>query len=106
MVELGYQIVSQPGATKAFLATLRSAIKFTGLTKKVLRSFTDNFNSIKAPTLVIWGQQDRILPVSGANVAEKGISNTTVHIFDPCGHMPQIEHPEEFNTIVENFLLN
>ena len=106
MVELGYQIVSQPGATKAFLATLRSTIKFTGLTKKVLRSFTDNFNSIKAPTLVIWGQQDRILPVSGANVAEKGIPNTTVHIFDPCGHMPQIERPEEFNTIVENFLLN
>ncbi len=106
MVELGYQIVSQPGATKAFLATLRSSVKFTGLRKEVLGSFTDNYNSIKAPTLVIWGKQDRVLPFSGMNVAEKGIPNTMVHIFDPCGHMPQIERPEEFNTIVENFLLN
>lgn len=105
MVELGYQIVSQPGATKAFLSTLRSTVKFSGLKNEVLRSFTDNFSSIKAQTLIIWGQQDRILPVSGAIVAEQGISNATVHIFDSCGHMPQIELPEEFNTIVENFLL-
>ena len=106
MVELGYQIVSQPGATKAFLSTLRSTVNFSGLKKKVLRSFNENFSSIKAQTLVIWGQQDRILPVSGATVAEQGISNAIVHIFDSCGHMPQIELPEEFNTIVGDFLLN
>ena len=104
MVEFGYQIMSQPGATKAFLATLRALVNMTGLKKQVLRSFTENHNSIKAPTLVVWGQQDRLLPVSGAKVAEKGIPNSTVHIFDPCGHMPHLERPEEFNTLVENFI--
>jgi 4,5:9,10-diseco-3-hydroxy-5,9,17-trioxoandrosta-1(10),2-diene-4-oate hydrolase len=106
MVDLGYDIVSQPGAKKAFLTTLRSTVKFSGFKKNVLQSFADNYNSIKAPTIVIWGQQDRILPVSGTVAAEQGIPNVTVHIFDQCGHMPQIERPLEFNKIVENFLLN
>ncbi len=105
MVALGYEIVSQPGATRAFLTTLRSGVKFAGLRKEVLQTFSDNYPSIQSPTLVIWGRQDRILPVSGAKVAEQGIPNATVKIFDPCGHVPQIERPDEFNAIVEEFLL-
>ncbi len=105
MVEWFYEMVSQPGATRAFLTTLRSGVKFTGLRKEVLQTFTANYPSLKSPTLVIWGQQDRILPVSGAKVAGQGIPNATVQIFDSCGHMPQLERPDEFNAIVEEFLL-
>jgi 4,5:9,10-diseco-3-hydroxy-5,9,17-trioxoandrosta-1(10),2-diene-4-oate hydrolase len=104
--ERGYRIATVPGAHKAFLIALRSSVTIGGLTTKVLNSFLDKLHTIQAPTLVIWGRQDRILPVAHAHVAEEKIPEATIHIFDPCGHMPQIERPEEFNTLVLNFLLD
>ena len=102
--ERGYRIASLPGAHKAFLKTLRSSVNLGGLTEKVLNTFFDDLHNIQAPALVIWGQQDRILPVAHASTAEGKIPNTETHIFDPCGHMPQIERPREFNTLVRDFL--
>ena len=60
--------------------------------------------NITAPTLTIWGKQDRSLPVAHADVAKEGILNAELHVFDPCGHMPPIERPEEFNVLVLEFL--
>ena len=102
--ERGYQIASLPGAHKAFLTALRSSVRLGGITENVLNTFFDNLHKINAPVLVIWGQQDRILPVAHARAAEEKIPNTVIHIFDPCGHMPQIERPQEFNTLVLEFL--
>jgi len=102
--ERGYQIAALPGAHKAFLIALRSSVTLGGLTEEVLNIFLDKLHTIQAPTLVIWGRQDRILPVSHAHVAEEKIPHSEIHIFDRCGHLPQIEHPEEFNTLVLNFL--
>ena len=39
-----------------------------------------------------------------AQVAEDKIPDTQLEIFDPCGHFPQLERPDEFNSIVMNFL--
>lgn len=103
-IERGYQFALLPGTHKAFLTALRSAVNFGGLTDNVLSSFLDNLHTIQAPTLVIWGRQDRILPVAHAQVAEEKIPNAKIHIFDPCGHLPQIERPQEFNALVRKFL--
>jgi 4,5:9,10-diseco-3-hydroxy-5,9,17-trioxoandrosta-1(10),2-diene-4-oate hydrolase len=75
-----------------------------GMRKDVLRSIVDNLTTITAPSLIFWGQQDRILPVAYAHVAEEKIPDAQLHIFDPCGHFPQLERPEEFNSIVLKFL--
>jgi pimeloyl-ACP methyl ester carboxylesterase len=42
--------------------------------------------------------------VAHAYVAQKGISNARLHIFDPCGHLPQLERPDGFNTLLLDFL--
>jgi 4,5:9,10-diseco-3-hydroxy-5,9,17-trioxoandrosta-1(10),2-diene-4-oate hydrolase len=42
--------------------------------------------------------------VAHAHVAEKKIPDAQLHIFDPCGHFPQLERPEEFNSLVLKFL--
>lgn len=50
---------------------------------------------IKVRTLVLWGDQDRVLDVSCVKIFEKGLPNCAVVIMQNCGHLPMIERPKE-----------
>jgi abhydrolase domain-containing protein 6 len=50
---------------------------------------------IKARTLVLWGDRDRVLDVSSVQVLEKGLTKSTTVIMKDCGHLPMIERPQE-----------
>ncbi len=56
---------------------------------------------ISAKTLVLWGDTDRIFPVSSAAVLGKGIKNSKVVVMKECGHVPMLERPGE---AVEHYL--
>lgn len=64
----------------------------------------DRLGEVKKPTLIIWGKQDGLLPVSDATVFNKGIVNSQLVIFDNCGHVPQFEKAVDFNKNVLEFL--
>lgn len=64
----------------------------------------DRLGEIKKPTLIIWGKQDGLLPVSDAAVFNKGVAGSQLVIFEGCGHVPQSEKAVEFNTEVLKFL--
>lgn len=59
---------------------------------------------IKKPTLIIWGKQDGLLPVSDGEKFNKGITNSEFVVFDNCGHVPQTEKAADFNKKVLEFL--
>ena len=59
---------------------------------------------IKAPTLVTWGRDDRMLPVEGALMGFRQLPNAELHIFSRCGHWAQVERKEEFERLVSEFL--
>jgi 4,5:9,10-diseco-3-hydroxy-5,9,17-trioxoandrosta-1(10),2-diene-4-oate hydrolase len=105
-VDLYYELDCLPGNQEAMLATLRSLANLRGIRDEVLAPILDNLAKITAPTLVVWGEQDSLMPVDHARVAQAGIPGAKLHIFDRCGHMPQMEHPEEFNALVREFLLD
>jgi abhydrolase domain-containing protein 6 len=50
---------------------------------------------IKARTLILWGDDDRILDMSAVKVFERGIADHRTVIMKQCGHMPMLERPEE-----------
>ena len=104
LIEFGYSLAALPGAQDSLLSMVHTLGNIRGMREDVLRSIVDNLTTIIAPTFILWGQQDRILPVAYAHVAEKKIPNVQLHIFDPCGHFPQLECPEEFNSLVLKFL--
>ena len=52
----------------------------------------DRLPLIQAPTLIIWGDQDRVLNVSGAEVFRQGIKSSEVMIIPGSGHMPLVEN--------------
>lgn len=62
--------------------------------------------AIKKPTLIIWGKQDGLLPVTDAEKFNKEIANSKLVIFDQAGHVPQFEKAAEFNKTVLEFLNN
>jgi pimeloyl-ACP methyl ester carboxylesterase len=104
MVELYYQLATLPGAQRSFLSTLRVGVNFFGQRPEFVHSIADNLDKITCPTLIIWGQQDRIIPVAHAQTAKNGIPNAELYILDSCGHGPHFEHPEEYNRLLLEFL--
>ena len=104
LVEMVYQLASLPGAQKSFLSCLRSGVNLLGFRTTTIRSIIDNLTGIAVPTLVVWGKQDHILPLAHAYLAKDRIPNTELHILDPCGHIPQMERPGDFNELLLEFL--
>jgi 4,5:9,10-diseco-3-hydroxy-5,9,17-trioxoandrosta-1(10),2-diene-4-oate hydrolase len=104
LVEECYGLFTLPGARKALLATVRACINLSGQRADLTGLLISKLGTITVPALIFWGQQDRILPLAHAYIAMKKIPNARLHIFDRCGHMPQLEHPEDFNKLVLDFL--
>ncbi len=104
-VKLDYELSLQPGAQQAFLKALRSLGNPFGQKWKFTRAIIENLPTITQPTLVLWGQEDTIVPVKHADVTRL-IPKARVEIFDHCGHLPQGEHPERFDQVVQEFLVD
>ena len=62
------------------------------------------YKDITAPTLVVWGENDMIVPVAHADVIAGAIPGATKIIFKECGHIPMIEKSGDFNRVVLEFL--
>ena len=60
--------------------------------------------NIKAPTLVVWGKQDKLLPIASGDKYAAGIAGAKMVSFDKCGHVPPVEKTEEFVAAVTGFL--
>jgi len=59
---------------------------------------------IKLPTLIVWGENDAIVPVAHAHEWKKLIPGARLEIIGKCGHVPYIERPDEFMKAIEKFL--
>jgi 2-hydroxy-6-oxonona-2,4-dienedioate hydrolase len=66
--------------------------------------FGPRLPDIQAKTLIIWGRNDRFVPVDVAYRLNAGILNSELHVFNQCGHWAQWEHAERFNRLVLDFI--
>ncbi len=64
----------------------------------------DRLGAIRAPTLVLWGRDDRLLDVSMAHVYAAGIHGARTVILDGVGHLPMVERPAESAQVYLDFL--
>jgi 4,5:9,10-diseco-3-hydroxy-5,9,17-trioxoandrosta-1(10),2-diene-4-oate hydrolase len=101
IVEEFYQMAMVSGATEAMLNVGRSNFNIWG---QFYQPIVEKLNTITAPTLIIWGRQDPMVPVSHAQNAAKTIPNARLEIIEECGHWSPIEHPQKFNQLVLEFL--
>jgi pimeloyl-ACP methyl ester carboxylesterase len=59
---------------------------------------------LRMPTLILWGRQDAIVPVNCGELYHQNIRGSELVIMEQCGHVPQIEKPQEFVNIVSEIL--
>lgn len=60
--------------------------------------------SIEIPTMLVWGFDDRVIPVQAALSYRRRIPRARLEIFERTGHVPQLERPARFNALLEEFL--
>ena len=63
----------------------------------------NKLQTLKQPTLVLWGREDKLIPLSFGEQFHREIVNSRLRIIDNCGHMPQLECPNEFSAAVLKF---
>ena len=82
------------------LALSRALVDGDGQREVVL----DRLADLPPPTLIVWGDSDRIIPVEHGQAAVGRLANGRLEIIPYCGHMPQVERPGLFLGVLEPFL--
>ena len=81
------------------------AIRVIAIAKSALRhNIADRLNQIKRPVLLVWGKDDTITPAFVGEKFQELLPDSRLHIMEKCGHAPMMEHPEDFNRLLNNFL--
>ena len=85
-----------PNAKMAFMSTL--------LGLKDADVISEKLTSIKSPTLIIWGENDPVIPIKYAQSFISEIDDCRFVKMADCGHTPYVESPDKFFKIVSDFL--
>ena len=93
---------SLPGARDAALTIIRRYIGLWGVRSPYV--VTERLRGLDVPTMLFWGVEDEIIPVRHARRAAQAIPGAELHVFEECGHWPQMEHAEKFNRLMLEFL--
>jgi pimeloyl-ACP methyl ester carboxylesterase len=97
----GYGLLADRQRRAAFLSTVRSVIGIGGQTV----SAVDRLYLAEAvPVLIIWGARDRLVPAHHAEHAHREIPGSRLEVFEGAGHLPQLEEPSRFVSVLESFL--
>nr|KAF6310003.1 abhydrolase domain containing 6, acylglycerol lipase [Myotis myotis] len=74
------------------------------INEKSRYSLHQNMDKIKAPTQIIWGKQDQVIDVSGADMLAKSIPSCQVELLENCGHSVVMERPRKTAKLLVDFL--
>jgi pimeloyl-ACP methyl ester carboxylesterase len=107
---LFYRVPPVPGPFKNYFAELGASnyVFYGRVLRDIERGGMHQLESrlprVEARTLVLWGANDRILHVSGAERFREGLKNVKVVILDQCGHVPFFEKRAETIKAYQDFL--
>lgn len=74
------------------------------LSKTVNEDLKRHMPSIKAPTLLIWGENDTATPLSDAKTMERLIPDAGLVSFPGCGHYSFLDNPFGYQSVLKEFL--
>lgn len=104
LVDLHYRMSSLPGAWKGFLRLLRANGNILGQSPRVYRPLRRELRGFSRPTLVLWGERDRIIPPRHADIVLGVIPNAQKRILPGCGHFLMLERADEYAAVLLDFL--
>ncbi len=66
--------------------------------------YFEKIRAIQTPTLILWGENDKLIPVANAYKFQNDLANDTLVILKKTGHVPMEEAPEQTVEVIRNFL--
>ena len=100
LVEEARRLLDQPASGRAFRSFRKSEVGWSGLKTDL----SDRLGEVAAPTLLVHGDRDRVVPVQWARRAHERLPDSELCVLRGCGHWPPRECPNEFNRVVADFL--
>jgi pimeloyl-ACP methyl ester carboxylesterase len=102
-------VTSHPSRLPAPLAAeqIRGAGKpgfLQGLQANLEYDFRHRLQEIVCPTLIVWGDRDRVITARDADLFAELIPGARKVVYEDTGHMAMLERPAEFNALLEQFL--
>lgn len=80
-------------------------VKTLAIAKSAIRhNMSTDLPTMNTPTCIIWGENDTVTPPDVAELFHELLPDSNLFWIKECGHAPMMEHPEEFNTILDNWL--
>jgi pimeloyl-ACP methyl ester carboxylesterase len=90
--------LNSPGGRQALCETAKSIIPSD------IEALTTQYRRITVPTFILWGEEDRIVPVAIGMRLKQDIPKSTLHVIEKCGHIPHEEQPERALAALQGFL--
>lgn len=90
--------------TAEFVRGLAAPGFIDGIEANLNYDYRDRLKEIACPTLIVWGERDRVVSAKDADIYEQLIPNARKVILKDTGHLPMIERPAAFNALLEEFL--
>jgi pimeloyl-ACP methyl ester carboxylesterase len=103
------QLITEPFIKQAFAEKLRRNDGYTinMFIESVLRGedqLDGKVGAIKVPTLIVWGKEDILTPISLGNAFKEDIKGSEIIIIDKCAHVPHLECAGPFMQVLTKFL--
>lgn len=96
-----YASLTEPMTRASFVRTLRAVVDPRGQTVSANDKL---YLASRLPTLIIWGRDDRIIPISHGEAAHHAIPGSELVVFEHSGHFPHAEEPDRFIEAVCDFV--
>jgi pimeloyl-ACP methyl ester carboxylesterase len=96
-----YSSLSDRQTRQAFLRTLRSVVDYRG---QAVSAVNRLHLSSGLPTLLIWGDRDRIIPVAHGYAAHDALPGSRLEVLAGVGHFPHVESPTAVVDILDDFI--
>ncbi|MGQ0632642.1 MAG: alpha/beta fold hydrolase [Sporichthyaceae bacterium] len=103
-VDHAMAMARRPGAADFFAEVARGLGTIRGARDDWRGTLLSAAREHPRPMLIIWGDRDRILPLSQFDAAREAFPHARRRLFQNTGHMPQIERPDEFAALVREFV--
>ena len=103
-VDHALAVAKQPDAGSALHEMVRALSTVGGVRREWRIDLLSRAAGHRRPTLIVWGDRDRILPAHQLAVASSLLPWARTRLFEGVGHMPQIECPDEFVELLMDFI--
>lgn len=87
-----------------FVRALAAGVTILGVRRDLRDTWVARAPRYAGPVLVVWGREDRVLPVTHVAAIQQVVPRADVRIIDQCGHLPMAERPDEFLSATIPFL--